>query len=247
MTELVLVEGLSDVQLISHYLQNVYGWKYEQENGLKIRPLNKHEHIESLSKDGNQLVLCGVGGNGNFGNFVKAHRINEMITEEDISSLMVVTDRDDMSKAKIARGINDSLDNIQVKEGQWHNSVIRDRFGQDKNISTYLLIIPTSECGALERVIINALKDIPQESALIQEAEQFVGSLKMNLVPELQQGNKANKATVGTYFSVRDPKNAMRSFGVFISNIDWGKSSYLNELFLPFSYLGKEKPEEKRT
>ena len=64
--------------------------------------------------------------------------------------------------------------------------------------------------------IINALKDIPQESALIQEAEQFVGSLKMNLVPELQQGNKANKATVGTYFSVRDPKNAMRSFGVFI-------------------------------
>lgn len=29
MTELVLVEGVSDVLLISYYLQNVYGWKHE--------------------------------------------------------------------------------------------------------------------------------------------------------------------------------------------------------------------------
>ena len=34
MTELVLVEGVSDVQLISYYLQNVYGCKHENENTL---------------------------------------------------------------------------------------------------------------------------------------------------------------------------------------------------------------------
>lgn len=28
MTELMLVEGVSDVQLISYFLQNVYGWKF---------------------------------------------------------------------------------------------------------------------------------------------------------------------------------------------------------------------------
>ena len=70
MTELVLVEGVSDVQLISYYLQNVYGWKHERENILGIEPLDEHEHIESLSKDGNQVVLCGVGGNGKFVYFV---------------------------------------------------------------------------------------------------------------------------------------------------------------------------------
>lgn len=32
MTELVLVEGVSDVQLISYYLQSVYGWKHDKEN-----------------------------------------------------------------------------------------------------------------------------------------------------------------------------------------------------------------------
>lgn len=60
MTELMLVEGVSDVQLISYYLQNVYGWKHEKNNHLGIHSLDEHDHIESLSKEGKQLVLCGV-------------------------------------------------------------------------------------------------------------------------------------------------------------------------------------------
>ena len=51
-----------------------------------------------------------------------------------------------------------------------------------------------------------------------------------------------NKATVGTFFSVSYPKNAMRSFAVFVSKIDWSKSASLNQLFLPFKYLGEDKP-----
>ena len=31
MTEIILVEGVSDVQLISYFLQNVYGWKHEND------------------------------------------------------------------------------------------------------------------------------------------------------------------------------------------------------------------------
>lgn len=126
MTELMLVEGVSDVQLISYYLQNVYGWKCEKNNNIGI-------------------------------------------------------------------------------------------------------------------VSLDALKDIPEEKELIQEVIQFIDSLKEQVVPGLNQINKANKATVGTFFSVRNPKNAMRSFGTFISKIDWSKSESLNNLFLPFMYLGEEK------
>ena len=103
MTELMLVEGVSDVQLISYFLQNVYGWKYEKSNKLGIAPLDKYEHIESLSKDENQLILCGVGGNGKFAHFVEQHRVNDMMVERDISSLIVVTDRDEDSNAKIEK------------------------------------------------------------------------------------------------------------------------------------------------
>lgn len=244
MTELVLVEGVSDVQLISHYLQNVYGWNHERDNLLGIEPLDEHEHIESLSKNGNQLVLCGVGGNGKFAHFVERHRVNNMIVEKDISSLIVVTDRDDASDLRIRRVINSSHKRISVNVGQWKDNIIQDSFGQTKNIDTYLLIIPSNEKGALERVIIDALSDIPKENALIQEVIQFIDSLKGTLVPDLNQTNKANKATVGTFFSVRNPKNAMRSFGVFISKVEWSKSTSLSQLFLPFRYLGEEKPIE---
>lgn len=85
------------------------------------------------------------------------------------------------------------------------------------------------------------MKDIPEEKELLDEVIQFVDSLKARLVPELNQINKANKAAVGTFFSVRNPKDAMRSFGTFISKIDWSKSESLKNLFLPFMYLGEEK------
>lgn len=244
MTELILVEGVSDVQLISYYLQNVYGWKHERENVLGIEPLDEHEHIESLSKNGNQVVLCGVGGNGKFAHFVEQHRINYMVVEKDISSFLVVTDRDEASDAKIKNQINEALEQISVENNCWKEIVIQDSFGQAKSIYTYLLIIPGNEKGALERVIIDALNDIPEETALMGEVEQFIDALKAELVPELNQINNANKATVGTFFSVRYPKKAMRSFGVFISKIDWSKSASLNRLFLPFQCLGEDKPVE---
>ena len=244
MTELILVEGVSDVHLISYYLQNVYGWKHERENVLGIESLDEHEHIESLSKNGNQLVLCGVGGNGKFAHFVEQHRINYIVVEKEISSLVVVTDRDEASDARIKNQINSALDQISVESNRWKENAIQDSFGQAKSIDTYLLIIPADEKGALERVIIDALNDIPEETALMGEVEQFIDALKAGLVPDLNQINNANKATVGTFFSVRYPKKAMRTFGVFISKIDWSKSASLNQLFLPFQCLGEDKPLE---
>lgn len=167
-----------------------------------------------------------------------------MLIERDISSFLVVIDRDEASDVRIMRTINESLEKIKVKVGQWEDFVIEDSFGQLKKISTYLLIVPPHEQGALERVILDALNDIPQESNLIQKVVQFIDSLKAEVVPKLNQTNLANKAAVGTFFSVREPKLAMRAFGVFISQIDWSKSESLKKLFLPFDYLGKEKPTE---
>lgn len=118
MTELMLVEGVSDVQLISYYLQNVYGWKYAKNNNLGIVSLDEHDHIESLSKAGSQLVLCGVGGNGRFAHFVEKHRINSMIIEREISSIMVVTDRDENSIPQIGRTINSLFENVSYRVGK---------------------------------------------------------------------------------------------------------------------------------
>lgn len=159
---------------------------------------------------------------------------------------MVVTDRDEASDAKIKNQINAAFNQISVERDCWKENVIQDSFGQEKSIYTYLLIIPANENGALERVIINALNDMPEETALIQEVEQFIDALKARLVPDLNQINNANKATVGTFFSVRYPKKALRSFGVFISKIDWSKSASLNQFFFAFSVSKRGQGQIKR-
>lgn len=243
MTELMLVEGVSDVQLISYYLQNVYRWEYVKGNSLGIYPLDEHDHIENLSKNGNQLVLCGVGGNGRFAHFIEQHRINSMIIEKEITSLMIVTDRDTEPIVKISSRINGALEKARVRAGEWLDNTIQDSFGQQKSIYTYLMIVPADKQGALERVIIDALKDLPEETELVQEVILFIESLRERegLVPELDKNNKADKATFGTFFSVRNPQNAMRAFGAHISKIDWSKSESLHELFLPFQDLGEKK------
>lgn len=61
MTELMLVEGVSDVKLISYYLQNVYGWEYVKGNSLGIYPLDEHDHIENLSKNEINLFYVVLG------------------------------------------------------------------------------------------------------------------------------------------------------------------------------------------
>ena len=242
MTELVLVEGVSDVLLISYYLQNVYGWKHEIRNTLGIKANDVYEHVETLIKNDSQLILCGVGGNGKFASFVENHLVNTMLIEEDIATLMIVTDRDEDTDGKIARRMKKILDGLTIRVGQWISNDINDSFGQSKTVSTFLLVVPTNENGALERVIINTLNDIPEEEDLIKEVTTFIDSLKAETVPELNQMNKSDKATVGTFFSIKNPPNAMRSFVQFLYKIDWSKSDYLKQLFLPFQYLGEEKP-----
>lgn len=242
MTELILVEGVSDVQLISYYLQNVYGWKYEKNNVLGITLFDEREHLENLSKDGNNVVLCGVGGNGKFAHFVSTHQIYNMLREKDIASLMVVTDRDESPTIKIVRDVQKALrEQLNVRASGWVKNQITDSFGQPKSVDTYLLIVPINERGAIEKVIIDALLDNPQEKELITEVTNFIDGLDREKAPELNANNKVNKAKVGTFFSIRFPKETMRSFSIYVSKIDWSKSPSLEALFKPFSYLGESK------
>lgn len=48
-------------------------------------------------------------GNGRFAHFIEQHRINSMIIEKEITSLMIVTDRDTEPIVKISSRINGAL------------------------------------------------------------------------------------------------------------------------------------------
>lgn len=64
-------------------------------------------------------------------------------------------------------------------------------------------------------------------------------------VKEKTQTESKQKACMGMKWKFLlnqvNPKNAMRSFGTFVSKIDWSKSDSLREQFRPFEHLGTEK------
>lgn len=58
MIEIVLVEGVSDVRLISYYLQNIYGWKYEN---IQITQSNSAKFILPKRKKGSATSFLRRG------------------------------------------------------------------------------------------------------------------------------------------------------------------------------------------
>ena len=97
------------------------------------------------------------------------------------------------SISKIRRTVNNSFENVTFKDGEWNSNNIKDSFEQTKTIDTYLLIVPADKKGALEDVIIDALKDIPEEKELIQEVILFINSLKELFGAFEQLGRKRDK------------------------------------------------------
>ena len=49
---------------------------------------------------------------------------------------------------------------LSIQVGEWTENNITDSFGQEKLVNTYLLIVPAEKTGALENVIIDALKEL---------------------------------------------------------------------------------------
>lgn len=77
MNKLILCEGKTDAILLSYYLGRVANWKFAKKgpSGLKIQSPSNNESINWYKKDEDYLLICGVGGKDNFGNFF-AQRIN---------------------------------------------------------------------------------------------------------------------------------------------------------------------------
>ena len=71
MNKLILCEGKTDAILLSYYLRKVAGWKFVKKgpSGLTIQQSNDNESICWYKKDDDYLLICGVGGKDNFGNF----------------------------------------------------------------------------------------------------------------------------------------------------------------------------------
>ena len=82
MNKLILCEGETDAILLSYYLGKTAGWKYTSKtpDGANIQKRKDNESVNWYKKDKDYLLICGVGGKDNFGNFFDAIIKNPLVT-----------------------------------------------------------------------------------------------------------------------------------------------------------------------
>jgi len=165
MISLILCEGKTDAIFLSYYLEQVCGWthRFPKEDIPKeftIKPNTKKcESAEWYRKADDFLLICGVGGKDNFGNFITNKIIPAMIDGNVFSKIAIVTDRDDREVSSICQSFKSMLKPIvsNVADNAWTDNQYANSFGQEKTVDFLLLTIPSDKEGALETILMDAI------------------------------------------------------------------------------------------
>ena len=117
MNKLILCEGKTDAILLSYYLEKVAGWKYttKSPSGLKFKKSNENESVDWYRKDQDCLLICGVGGNSNFGKFFINRIKAPQVMTDAFEKIVIITDRDDRAEDEICTSLlEDTLSLIHI-------------------------------------------------------------------------------------------------------------------------------------
>ena len=123
MNKLILCEGKTDAILLSYYLGKIAGWKFVKKgpSGLAIQQPNDNESISWYKKNDDYLLICGVGGKDNFGNFFNERIRIPQITTNAFEKIAIITDRDDREVIDICNSLSEDMSGFfkDIQDREW--------------------------------------------------------------------------------------------------------------------------------
>ena len=147
MNKLILCERKTDAILLSYYLGRVANWKFAKKgpSGLKIQSPSNNESINWYKKDEDYLLICGVGGKDNFGNFFAQRIKNPLVTTDAFEKIVIITDRDEREVNDICTALLEDMAGFftNIQDRKWCENSYRNAFGIKKNLRL-LLVTKTS-------------------------------------------------------------------------------------------------------
>ncbi len=239
MTRIILCEGETDLILISYYLEKVKGWKYTSTpKGLSFNFDEKDNKAACnyQNKNSEELLICAVGGNRNFGKFFTDY-LNRPImlanAGETEYRIALVTDRDDCSVEEIERSITLELSPIinHVQNNIWQENEVNADLGTTVKIDFLLVVVPKANHGALETVLMDALSKDDYDANIIKESKQFITAIKPKADKYIHENRLQLKAQLGVAFSVFNPEKTFSLFKERLVSVEWEKSDVLANCF----------------
>lgn len=235
MNRLILCEGKTDAILLSYYLGKICGWTYtsKQPKDLLIKEDNLNESISWYEKDGERLLICGVGGKSNFGNFFAREIVNPLVKANAFEKIAIVVDRDNQSAEEIEQNLSDELDHFfsSIKNQMWTHCEYIDSFGLAQHIEFLLVSIPINQQGALETVLLEAISEDEYDKNIVEKSKQFVSSIRPQADKYIKSDRLQLKADLSVTWAIQSPEKVFDFIDEQIRNAQWEKSKTLRTCF----------------
>ena len=211
MNKLILCEGETDAILLSYYLRKVAGWEFCRKGpkNLEIRKRNGNESINWYRKEEDYLLICGVGGKDNFGNFFDTRIKMPLVTVNAFEKIAIVTDRDDRMVDEISQLLLVSMDEFftDIQDRVWSSNSYQDAFGMEKTIELLLVVIPREHLGALETVMLDAISEDPYDKNIVDKAGVFVQQMRTEAGKYIWSDRLQLKAHLGITWAIQSRKS----------------------------------------
>lgn len=244
MNTIILCEGFDDAYILGYYLHKTNGWvRVDSPNfpeNYKFPKVNKrNQGIEYYEKGHNKLAIWSVGGNESYDKAFKfIARTNAEHPDIGISNLFVLSDRDDLS-------IEERLSNISTTLAKYEISISR-LLNNEPTVYTYSIedesyelniipiVIPFDDEGALETILMNAIKESTDEDGfIVNQAYRYVEDIKQNRIVTsyLQKSRLILKAKFSSVISITNPDRSTTTFNNLLMSHDWERSKSIKMHF----------------
>lgn len=241
MRSVILCEGQTDAILLSYYLGRVYDWK-----PLKRQPTNCFITVDSQNQDVNwykkaddELLICAVDGNTNFGSFYHNKIERPIIDSDAFQKLVVMTDHDRNTIETIEKSVNDAIwgEAAYFKNGMWTEATYYNSFDEEKKLQVLLKVIPKQYEGALETVMLDAISEDPYDKEIVDRCKTFIDEIRPFAEKYINRDRLALKAKLSATWAVQSPEKVFRFIDQQIRMVAWENSTVLKSCFAELSEI----------
>lgn len=106
-----------------------------------------------------------------------------------------------------------------------------DSFGKVCEIEILGLVIPLESEGALERVLLDSLKEKSPEREIVECSERFIDEIKDCAKAYINKPRLELKAKLGVTFAVLSPMKVFTYIDELIKTVEWEKYTHIKNTF----------------
>lgn len=230
MYHLILCEGKTDAVILSHIIGK-YGFKFNnKEKKIKFKSL-KNQSIDCYVKNDETIFIWNVAGCDNFKYSIK--EFLDVLKNIEIASLILVCDHDNSNIKDIETKFNSYFKNVNVKNQKIYKYQYETNFQEQKEMNLLLLVIPNDKFGALETLLLEALKTTPENKEFVEKVEKFIDKLKKEKNKFLNKDRKVIKAKLGCSINIMDPERTFKDIIPAFNSIEWEEYEVVQSFFKP--------------